>query len=394
MVHPVLAFQQNQDFDLASTPRQVHPLGAAYHRLDWPQRFGKEAFWTVDPGQSALAVSAGPMEVSFGTENAWWGPARRYPLLLGNSAAGYPHARIGLSEPVSSGIGSLRVNFVWGRLDESSYYDAVANDARLLSGAFAEFQPAFLPGLVLGISGLKHTAWTSFGDVVHDALSVPYAGDDDESNGLLSFTASWLLPESGFEVYAEWARDDYWQDFEDLITEPDHAQAYLLGFEKLVEGERATLRVAAELAHLNPSPTGGRRRTVFYRHRIIRQGHTHRGQLLGSATGPSSNAQYFAVDLLRTRRTIGVYAERIRRDDRTYFDEFASTYGFRGHDLEWTLGLQGTDRLGPLTLQWDGALGRRKNRTFIGLDGVNWDFLRETSLALTISAWWLPSLTG
>ena len=123
---------------------------------------------------------------------------------------------------------------------------------------------------------------------------------------------------------------------------------------------------------------------------MVPQGHTNRGQLLGAAIGPGSDAQYLAADLLFDRRTLGVYLERIRRDEDAYFERFVQIYAFRGHDIEWTVGLTGEETTGNMHIQWESALSRRKNRSFIGLDGVNWNFLRETNLAVTLRAWWQP----
>ena len=82
VLHPLVAFHQNASFGVATTGRQTHPLAHPYQSLDWPQRLGEGAFTTIDPGQSVLAVKAGPAELALATENLWWGPARRYPILL------------------------------------------------------------------------------------------------------------------------------------------------------------------------------------------------------------------------------------------------------------------------------------------------------------------------
>ena len=285
----------------------------------------------------------------------------------------------------------MRLQLVWGRLDESDYFDSLDNDRRLLTGVFGEFRPSFLPGLTLGLAGIQHNDWERGPELFLNIFTFAFSEEENTAgNGLLSLTASWLLPESGFEVYAEWAREDYWLDVEDFLVEPDHSQAYTLGFEKLLGSGVPTMRLTGELAHLEPARTGRTGSVNYYTHHRIRQGHTHRGQLLGATIGPGSNAGYLAFDLLRASRTFGVYAERIRRDDEVYCARFAPVYGFRGHDFEWTVGLHGLEGVGPVTVRWESAVSRRKNRSFIGLDGVSWDFRRETNLALTVSAWWLP----
>ena len=394
-IAPRIAFQQNASYLMAPVAPGAHPLSYPRRPFDWPQRFGERAFWTLDPGESSLVLSAGPGELAVGTENLWWGPARRFPLLFGSSGPGFPHIRIGLTDPVSIGIGSLRVRMLWGQLDESEYFNAnAADDLRLLTGAFFELQPSFLPGFTFGLSGVQHNDWRDASRLYLDLFGFAFgAAESSEGNGLLSLTAEWRDTD-GFAVYVEWARDDYWLNVEDLLTEPDHAQAYTIGFEKLYRRSRLPLRLSYELTHLGkaaPEQTGRSNEGVkFYTHGIRTQGHTHRGQLLGAWIGPGSDAQYLALNLEPGPRVIGTYLERVRHDEDDYYAFFDDPYGFRGHDVEWSVGLQGLEPAGPLQLQWQGGISRRKNRSFIGLDGDNWHFRRETNVELTLTGWWLP----
>ena len=165
----------------------------------------------------------------------------------------------------------------------------------------------------------------------------------------------------------------------------------MLGLEKHLDTERRRWRLRWELLHLGRSdPQSRRPQASFYTHSRMRQGHTHMGQLLGAAVGPGSNAQFLSIDALSDSRMIGGYLERIRRDDDAYEMRFARDYGFSGHDVELTAGLHGLEEVGPVTVQWDAGISRRKNRNFIGLDGVSFDFLRETNAALNLTAWWAP----
>ena len=54
-----------------------------------------------------------------------------------------------------------------------------------------------------------------------------------EGNELVSVFARWVFEESAAEIYAEWARDDALGEWAEFLQEPDHAQAYLLGFQKV-----------------------------------------------------------------------------------------------------------------------------------------------------------------
>ena len=394
VVHPELSFQQNRPFELAGDSGFAYPDP----RIDFPQRFGEGAFWEASPGQSSLSLAVGPLEAALATESLWWGPARRYPLLLGNSAPGFPHLRIGISDTWDVGIGRLAVDLLWGRLDESRYFDDVrGNDHRLLTGVFVEL--SLLDGLSLGLAGVQHNRWSRRSSSLLDIFTFPFEeGVNSAGNGLLSLTGRWHLEESEMSVYTEWAREDYWEGLGELIAETDHSQAYTFGFEKVVREARVPLRIRGELAHLGTSATRLSRadRTpqgvTFYQHSTIRQGHTHKGQLLGAAIGPGSDAQYVAVEMLLEGRTLGTYFERVRRDEDTYYWRFAEDYRTEGHDVEVTGGLMGEEHAGALALRWNASLSHRRNRSFIGLDGQNRDFLEETNLELGVTACWVPGL--
>ena len=395
VLNPAVSYQQNRAFALVGNGGFRYP----YQTLDWPQQPGLGSFWTLAPGQSLIALAAGAAEVALSTENLWWGPARRYPILLSNTAPGFPHVRLGTGRAVDIGFAKLDLDLLWGRLDESGQFDAIVdNDHRLFTGLFLELRPAFAPGLSLGIAGVQHNNWDEARRFFLNLFTFPFNEEEStKGNGLLSVQARWRLTESEADFYAEWAREDFWLNLDDLIAEIDHSQGYLLGFEKIVRGSSTPLRVSGELIHLGVSATfqsRGHGRASFYEHGRVPQGHTNRGQLLGAAIGPGSDAQYLAADLLFDRRTLGVYLERIRRDEDAYYERFAPIYAFRGHDIEWTVGLTGEETAGKMRIQWESALSRRKNRSFIGLDGVNWNFLRETNLALTLRAWWQPEVAN
>jgi hypothetical protein len=389
-VYPTVAFQQNDEFRLARSGFGDSPLRYPAMWIDWPQRLGETSFWSAHLGQTSATVATGPLEVAVGSESLWWGPVDRYPILLSSTGEGFLHARVGLA-PLATRIGAFELGVVWGRLGESDFFDAETdNDDRLFTLLTAGYRPSFAPGLAVGAAFGRHTRWDGLGS----AITGPFAlgAEEDQGNGLLSTVADWRFPTVDLRVYGEWVREDHWLSFEDLVTELDHSEGFALGLEKLLGNAPRRWRVRWELVHLGESDTqSGRDQATFYTHYQIQQGHTQKGQLLGAAVGPGSNAQFLAVDMVSAARVFGGYLERVRRDDDLYEDRFARWYGMHGHDIELTAGLQGLEGVGPVTLQWDVGVSRRKNRSFIGLDGVNWDLLRETNLAVSLAAWWAPA---
>ena len=194
-------------------------------------------------------------------------------------------------------------------------------------------------------------------------------------------------PDEGFEAYAEIGRGDYLLVPEPGVSDGRHSLIYIMGFSRTVarasgNAWRITgevLKQSLELPQPGPDPATPPRT-------FVAQGHTNQGQVLGAYVGPGSNAQYVTLDHLGEGFSWGVFAERVRRNDDTYFRTHAYDYGFRGHDLEWTLGA----RLGAAPkLAWIGSAAfsaefgasRRKNRSFVGLEhGENRVFLREWNL--------------
>lgn len=401
-VAPVIAFQQNDAFTVERirTPG-LSPWGSFYHagRIDLPQRFGSNALWWIHPGQSFVRVDAFGAAAGFSTENLRWGPARRNPLLMSHAGPGFPHAFIGTSDALNVGIGRVELEAVWGRLAESEYFDTIStNDSRLFAGLVGAFRPRST-GLTIGVARAYLRTIPPGGLSLGDQIFGPYTGIRDNprdpsvgDNQLLSVFFRWVLPRSGFEVYGEYAREDHWADARDFIMELDHSRAFTVGLEKVFVRADSSLsfRVAAEATNLNMSQTwqSGRGDVTFYTHSQIRQGYTHRGQLLGAPIGPGSDAQYVAADYFWDEFGAGLFVERIRYDNDTYYRHFAYPYAYFGHDAEYTFGVRGSGSVYGLQLIGEFAHSSRYNRDFVGLrDGGN-SF--DRNLAISLGAAWVP----
>jgi hypothetical protein len=100
------------------------------------------------------------------------------------------------------------------------------------------------------------------------------------------------LPRSGFEVYAEYGRDDHNGDRRDLLQEPDHIAIYGLGLQKAwITHGGSIVSLGGELLNFEVSTLARHRaQGAVYGHSFVEQGHTHRGQLLGAGFGVGSGA--------------------------------------------------------------------------------------------------------
>jgi hypothetical protein len=395
---PFVGWEQNGDFTILERPSNrsiyANPWIAG---IDWPQRFGSQSAAILDPGESFVRADVGPLGVGLSTETVTWGGARRYPILLGDAAPGFPHLFMGTSTPLSVGIGDLDIQLISAALRESDYFNEdPADDGRRLTGFFGSFHPGGVRGLTLGVSGILVSSDES-DQTVFDLLRNPLQfGENPDGNGIYSFFFRWVLEDSGFELYAEWARDDATRDIEDFIGAIDHSSAWTAGFQKTDQTSQGLVRVGFEMTDIKSRRTSvdGRNGLRFFTHGGVVQGHTNDGQLLGTWTGPGSDAQFLEIDLFRDASRFGIFMERVRRDEETFEQVIAFDYGFRGHDAEFVGGVRASYAWHDWLIDGTASLSHRKNRSFIGLDGVNFDFLRENNLSVDVTVSWWPQSMG
>jgi hypothetical protein len=331
-IAPMVFRSENSSFDLLPTTNTgvLAFVDPQYGGVDRPQRFGASAYSQVDPGQSTLRVDLPFVSAGVSTANMAWGPGTEYPLILGNNAAGFPHAFVGTSEPLNIFIGKLHGKVMWGELFQSkfspvqgpSYYVSRLESGtnRFTTGFVLTFQPAGVTGLEIGASRFFHSIWLKSG-IPRSYLSKAFQGilkkdlpfdfpDDPRfpggsqtqgaaDNQLISGFLRWVVPHSGFEISGEYAREDHAYDFRDLIQEPDHSRFYALGMRKVFRHTPTSL-TAGRVEIINfqlPQLSRYRGEGEIYFHGLIRQGHTNRGQLLGANVGVGSAAgSTIAVD--------------------------------------------------------------------------------------------------
>lgn len=363
-VEPLAFWTENRAFALMPNGHDGELRFADADRpvnIDQPQRFGEDAYARLDPGESTLRLDAGGVAAGVSTAGQQWGPAAELPLVLGTHGGGFPHAFLGTSGPLRVGIGRLHGRVVWGMLEQSDYsVISGSGSRRYMSGVVATFLPWGVDGLEVGVTRFFHTAWPEGGLRARDLLQPLQAflkasldstglGADDRwspDNQLASVYARWVFPRSGAEIWGEYVRNDHNWDLLDFILEPDHASGYLLGARKVWLRPGRMLSLSGEWVESQQSHLATvRRQGTLYTHTIQRQGHTHRGQLLGSPAAYGGGGGVLAleaytpggrwrVDLARTRLR-GGGAE----GDSTAVDVVQSLGGevsvFRGR-LDWT----------------------------------------------------------
>ncbi|HET7754830.1 MAG TPA: capsule assembly Wzi family protein [Anaeromyxobacteraceae bacterium] len=379
-ISPAIAWQQNRAFDHpASTLPGSSPYANPFMTgiIDAPLRFGPDAFTSADLGASYARVDLFGFGAGVSNEPLWWGPGIRNSILLSNNAPGFPHLFVTTSRPLDIRIGKLDAQYVYGRLDESKWFDVDGgNDLRHFNAFAVAFSPAFAPGLSVGYSQLAHdrVRRRQPQEVLPEGFT--------PGNRLVGLYGRWAMPAARFELYGEWGHDDRWVDFLDRLMEPQHAQAYLVGLQKVLGSGNRRGRLHFELANTfeKQAQNAPRAAAIFYAHLFEIQGHTNRGQLLGAQIGPQALQQFLAVDLLTIGGFAGVFFERTVRNERYFYDVVSR---IDGHDLELTAGLRELWSRGGVDLAWEAGVSRRWNAYFEG---------NRTNFRGSVSAIWRPDL--
>jgi len=323
-IAPQVFVAQNASFPLA--PNGFAGRGAfadpAYPgTIDLPQRFGSSVYARGDLGESRIQVAVAHFAAGLSSGSEAWGPAASDPLLLGTNAAGFPHAFLGTDQGLRLGAVTVGFRAIAGQLQQSSYSPVTGAGRRLLTGAITSISLRQLPGLEVGFARVFESAWPDSGLSLSEILSPlaknPFkakltrqtgSNSDQPDNEIASVFARWLLPRAKLEFYGELAREDNAFDVRDLILEPDHDIAYTLGL------QRAWLRDSNELFMLHAEVVNSaishlanvRLQTPFYVHTFVQQGHTQRGQLLGSSSAFGGGGAVVSLNWFdaRGRRTI------------------------------------------------------------------------------------------
>jgi hypothetical protein len=398
---PVVFWAENRAFQLGANG-QADNLQFAdrfyWASVDRPQRFGDRAYARFDPGQSTLRVDLLGVAAGLSTADQWWGPMSEYPYVLGNNAGGFPHVFVGSSRPWNLFIGRLHTRLMYGRLDQTGYTNIPSDSVtRLAASAIAVFTPRGVPGLELGAARFFHVVWLEdglgwrelrkpFEGILKATLPRGPAADPGTStdNQLASLFLRWVLPRVGFEAYGEYGREDHNWDSRDAIMEPDHSAAFGVGLRKAWErGNNRIIAVRAEAFdyHL-PVLAVYRTHLGTYHHNYLRQGHTHRGQLLGTGIGVGGGSGgVLAFETYSPTGRFRVVASRLVLQDPVAPTPPAELRTRNVLDVQHVLGVERSLYLGTVTVT--GAV--------TGVYEMNRHLRRDTgNLAVSLGGvWWL-----
>ena len=314
---PVFFSSQNASFPLQLQPLPnispfADPLLA--RGIDLPQRMGPTSYTRFDAGESRVQISLHHVTVGISTASMGWGTGEAFPAIFGANAGGFPHILAGtrgrgLRVP---SVGRVNALYVLGVLDQSPWSPVAGSKTfvdvaqpgtrRIGSGLHITFMPDFLPGLELGASRFYHSPYRNAADR-WKAWSKPFEGifkqsfsnriggpgdpNGDADNQLAALSARWVIPNRGVEANFELLREDHSWDSRDLAEEPENNSAVMASIRAITERSAGRLSaITFEYFDGNVRPIAqARGQGAIYVHTVLTQGHTQRGQLLGSPIG-------------------------------------------------------------------------------------------------------------
>lgn len=307
---PQVSFSQNQEFDyIPGVYGDTHSYNWVGN-IDLVQRFGDTSFWNYDWGDSEIRWTWNALTFGFGNQNPWLGPAMLNPMLGSNNAASYTKFDAGLRKlnvtipKIDLDLGNIEGRVWVGKLEESKYFDKdETNNDRMLVAMTASYEPSFIPGLTIGLNRIFLTYWRTenFKYILRlftlsKSNALASSGNDEDQK--FSLFAQWLFPEVGFKFYGEFGRDDFSISEE---TNPYHTAIYTVGAEQIIPlpfGLKSELLFEWNNFEMSQDFQLQWPYLGYYSHGFVKQGYTHKGQILGAGSGYFGNSQFVQYKVL------------------------------------------------------------------------------------------------
>ena len=355
---PEYVFAQNKSFQGFSSDFATSIIQNRFfywNNGDNPERFGNEPISKFWWGQSSIMLNFGPIATGISSENIWWGPGQFNSLTFSDNAQGFPHLSLGSNRPIRTFAGNFEFQLIVGRLENSllepsqneflndRYFLPFDGDWRYLNGMHINYNPSFLPNLFLGFNRTfqqynKYRIKDFDGyfpifevfqkkTLFENGNSVNYDGKGQDQQVTISFR--YLVPKANFEVYGEFGRRDHSYDWRDFILNPEHARAYIFGFQKLIKLPLPDefIQVRGEVTHQQESINRYARypgligNQTWHTHGLAR-GFVNYGQSLGVGAGVGSNVQTIEISKVKNLNKRGIVLERLANNQDFFYRAF------------------------------------------------------------------------
>ncbi|MBO4640648.1 MAG: hypothetical protein J5710_12925 [Treponema sp.] len=334
---PQVSFSENREFEYikpnySGTNYSGKAETYGYYgvpSIDAPQRFGNKAFWTFDWGDSEVRWTWNTITLGFGTETIWIGSAQLNPIIHSNNAASYPKLDIGLRKTqmimphFGWDLGEIEGRVWWGKLSESEWFDNdETNNNSLITGLSVYYKMPFVKDFTVGMNRTMLSKWNNISPYSTlffiPGISSLTSGGDDDSDQRFSLTFDYLNKEVGWEMYFEWARNDFSPSFDTILQYPFHTQAWTFGTRKIINlPKNLQGEIIIEISNLESSGDYDKKysyTTTFYAHHKILQGYSNKGQILGSGFGTGGNSQFLGLMLYFQKGNVLLFAQRNNPD--------------------------------------------------------------------------------
>jgi hypothetical protein len=360
-LQPELVFAQNAAFtpyasNWSDTIWSSY-YGTVLNRIDQPERFGNKTYVRLFPGQSSIRLNHKRLSIGISTENLWWGPGIRNALIMTNNAPGFIHLTFNTTAPVTTPVGSFEWQVISGRLKSSGIlpdttrmfdgkplYEKRQDEDRYVNGAVFCWQPKWTKGFYLGFARLFYLYESDVRPSVSGYLPIvaalykPESSNEDhlKRDQILSLYFRLILPKENAELYGEFGRNDHSGDTRDLLLEPEHSRAFIIGFQKIFPIKNtAAFELMMECTNLGATRTSLlRAQPSWYVHHQVQDGYTNNGQVIGAAIGPGANSQTVGFNWLTKGRVSGFRFERVTHNNDFYYNAFTPLQDFMGHWID------------------------------------------------------------
>ncbi|MDE0561955.1 hypothetical protein OU792_18300 [Algoriphagus sp. NF] len=351
--YPDLVFAQNAAFN------GFQGLGNAFldriRFLYWntgdnPERFGFNAYSKISLGQSRISYGFKSFEIAIANQNIFWGPGQFNSLTFSNNAPGFPMASIGTRKPAKTFLGNFEIQMISGILNSTRqdptqsdslnnlYYRPIREQNRYVNGLTVSYNPKWVPGFYFGATRTVQTFTDSIGSSFIDIFPVFWGltkqsvgsdliGESDKGRSQqISMFGRYIHRLSKLEIYFEFGKRDHALNWRELVLNPEHARAYIFGFNKLIRIEelKSDILIRGEITHQQESVNryirylglgGG----FSWHMNGSLGGITHHGQPTGVGIGTGSNIQTLEISKIDGLNKAGIFFERLENTVDYYY---------------------------------------------------------------------------
>lgn len=302
----------------------------------------------------------GAFEWAVSSQQLWWGPGQFNALMFSHAGQSFPHISFNTWKPAKTSLGDFSGQILIGRLEDlekqpsqinelnANFRPGVPqNDWRYLNALMLTYQPKWLSQLTIGFTRSfqqyesrrprTFNGWLPVLEPfqkrrVFDEDNIRFS-DDREIDQQATVFARYVIPKAQMELYFEFGKRDHNLDWREFILNPEHARAYLMGFQKLfaTADPGKVWQLRGEMLQGSNSINrltryGGNVVSGWHAHGRL-NGFRHQGQLLGLGRGIGTNVQTLEFSRIHGLDKWGFLLERVENHQDFFWAAFEEQEG-------------------------------------------------------------------